>query len=170
MINDKALAVDKITIMALNLWLGLSFHLDIHRNRARRVWYVFVGWRWGRKWRKWRVELGLRNIWHGYMTPIYTDLNVFQACSDAVMIMMIIYCRFIYQLHCTVFALTLNDSPIRLITGCFLGCHWRIWGADLHSRSVSWHGRFHSECYEWPPSDPVDETWEKEIEDQFAYI
>lgn len=65
------------------------------------------------------------------------------------------------------FILTLYNSPDWLTTGCFLGCRWRIWGADLRSRSVSWLDRFHSECYESLPSNPGDETWRKT---QIRYI
>lgn len=40
MTNGKALAVDKITIMALSLCVRLFFHPNIHMNGSRRVWYV----------------------------------------------------------------------------------------------------------------------------------
>lgn len=95
--------------------------------------------------------------------------NLFShTCSNAV-VTMCIDLSASASLHCCSFKYTftfsellrlLKDSP----TGCFLGCHCRKWGADLHSHSVSWHDRFHSECCEWPPSNPEDGTWDRQTE------
>lgn len=143
--------------MALSLWVGLSHHPNIHRNDFEMNLEGFDMCRRGCR-GEGSVEDDGWSLESETLTQICTDLNVFQACSDAV------------SLHCFLFSLCLNYSPDWLTTGCFLGCHWRIWGADLRSRSVSWHDRFHSECYEWPPSNPGGETWETQRGHVTSYL
>lgn len=120
----------------------------------------------------WRVWEGVEH--HGYnlewqkkKTDLLTEF-VSHTCSNAV-VTMFIELSASASLHCCffkyIFTLSellhlLKDSP----TGCFLGCRCRKWGADLHSHSVSWHDRFHSECCEWPPSNPEDGTWDSQTE------
>lgn len=147
--------------MALSPWLGLFCHPNNHRNDFEMKLESFDMCLSG-----WRVEGSVEDdgwcLESQKMTQIFTELNVFQACSDAA-VTMIIDSSASASLHCF-FCLFQKYSPDWLPTGCFLGCHCTIWGADLHSRSVSWHDRFHSECYEWPPSNPGGETWEREIQ------
>lgn len=141
--------------MALSLWV--SCHVNIHKkdlNVTRGVWYVYGVRKCRRRW--WSLESEKK---------LLNDINLNVYKYAAMLWWIIIFSSFIYQLHCTFFfSLCLNNSRLTdwLTTGCFLGCHWMIWGADLHSRSVSWHDRFHSECYEWPPSNPGGETWERD--------
>lgn len=94
------------------------------------------------------------------MTPIFTEWNVFFEHASMPQWQWLQY-SVDSSISLIVFILTLTE----LTTGCFLGCRGRIWGGDRRSRSVSWHDRFHSECCEWPPSNPGGETWEGEAQE-----
>lgn len=157
MITDKALAVDDILIF--NFYNGTKSGAVLSSKYSQE-------WLW----------MNLRGFdmcsWGGSVekTLIFTDLNIFQACRDAV-VTMTIDSSATASLHCF-FILSLSADWLTdwLTTGCFPGSRWRRSGADLRSRSVSWHGKSHSECCEWPPSDPGGETWHRRHREGYVYI
>lgn len=144
-------------------WTVIGMTIQTHRESGG-FWYVFFTMACLRRRRASRVQLGMTKK---KKTDLLTEF-VSHTCSNAV-VTMFIELSASASLHCCffkyIFTLSellhlLKDSP----TGCFLGCRCRKWGADLHSHSVSWHDRFHSECCEWPPSNPEDGTWDSQTE------